>query len=165
MQLTQTSCGVEPKATILQPLSQTIKQYTLLLFKVFYNIPTETQGVGLQSILCDLNVNSSTVSIDHERTDVVSVMRSGSSSLYQKIFVLLHMLPNIIFLDFCECRQGLSGTIRSGSGSGDNKCLEPQTQLFMELDIQELCNGTLASPCDCTSSSECQVGRVYVSAM
>ena len=25
------------------------------------------------------------------------------------------------------------------------------------LDIQELCNGTLASPCDCESSQECQV--------
>lgn len=71
-------------------------------------------------------------------------------------------LLNITYLDFCECREvHISATIRSGSGSGDDKLLEPQTQIFRELDIQELCNGTLASPCDCTSSSECQVIFVY----
>ena len=42
------------------------------------------------------------------------------------------------------------------SGSGDSVLLEPES-VCPNLNIQELCNGTLASPCDCESSQECRV--------
>ena len=53
-----------------------------------------------------------------------------------------------------------SGPISSGSGgSGDSVSLEPEESesVCPNLNIQELCNGTLASPCDCESSQECRV--------
>ena len=53
-----------------------------------------------------------------------------------------------------------SGPISSGSGgSGDSVLLEPEESELVcpNLNIQELCNGTLASPCDCESSQECRV--------
>ena len=49
--------------------------------------------------------------------------------------------------DFCECRQVLQ---TAGYGGLQSNC-------SVGLDIQELCNGTVASPCDCSSSQECQV--------
>ena len=43
-----------------------------------------------------------------------------------------------------------------GVGSADDVVL-PETECSLDIDIQQLCNGTLASPCDCMSSQECQV--------
>ena len=77
--------GEEPQTTALQKLSQTIDQYTLLLWKVFYNTADQAQGGGLDNVLCreqDIMFGSSTVSI--KRTDVAAIVRSGmhhSSSL------------------------------------------------------------------------------------
>ena len=57
----------------------------------------------------------------------------------------------------------ISDPISSGNrGSGDFNLLGPEESgsMCLNLDIQELCNGTLASPCDCESSQECQVFNV-----
>ena len=57
----------------------------------------------------------------------------------------------------------MSDPISSGNGgSGDSNRLDPEESesVCPNLDIQELCNGTLASPCDCDSSQECQVLNV-----
>ena len=43
-----------------------------------------------------------------------------------------------------------------GVGSADDALL-PETECSLDIAIQQLCNGTLASPCDCMSSQECQV--------
>ena len=71
------------------------------------------------------------------------------------------MASSVIFADFCECRQVLQTPVGDGSGATDdgNTLLEPKLGCPVDnLYIQELCNGTLASPCDCTGSSlECEV--------
>ena len=83
LQFTQSfvnNSGVEPKAKSLQELPQKIDQYTLLLFKVFYNTKAEAEGGRLDSILCnedDFIVDSNTVSIERTESDVAAVMRSG----------------------------------------------------------------------------------------
>ena len=60
------------------------------------------------------------------------------------------------FADFCECRQTStqSSSDNGSGGSGDGDLMN--NLCSVDLNIQELCNGTLASPCDCTSL-ECQV--------
>ena len=83
LQFTQSALnnsGVEPKAKSLQQLPQKIDQYTLLLFKVFYDTKAEAEGGHLDSILCNEDnfiVDSSRVSIERTESDVVAVMRSG----------------------------------------------------------------------------------------
>jgi hypothetical protein len=146
-QLIQTAVvggGEEPQTTSLQKLPQTIDQYTLLLWKVFYNTADQAQGGGLDNVLCreeDITFSSSTVSISRAESDVAAVMRS----------------------DFCECRQVLQTSGPISSGSGDSVLLEPESEsVCPNLNIQELCNGTLASPCDCESSQECRCVSPYV---
>ena len=76
--------GGEPQTTSLQKLPQTIDQYTLLLWKVFYNTADQAQGGGLDNVLCreqDITFSSSTVSISRAESDVAAVMRSGIISL------------------------------------------------------------------------------------
>ena len=83
LQFTQSALnysGVEPKAKTLQQLPQKIDQYTLLLFKLFYNTKAEAEGGRLNSILCNENdfiVDSSRVSIERTESDVAAVMISG----------------------------------------------------------------------------------------
>ena len=45
----------------------------------------------------------------------------------------------------------------SSDGSDDGVGSAGDTECSLDIDIQQLCNGTLASPCDCVSSQECQV--------
>ena len=83
LQFTQSvvnSSGVEPKAKSLQQLPQKIDQYTLLLFKVFYDTKADAEGGQLGSILCnedDFIVDSNTVSIERTESDVAAVLISG----------------------------------------------------------------------------------------
>ena len=83
LQFTQSAInngGVEPKAKSLQQLPQKIDQYTLLLFKVFYNTKAEAEGGRLDSILCnedDFIVDSNIVSIEKTESEVAAIMRSG----------------------------------------------------------------------------------------
>ena len=74
------SGGEEPKATSLEKLSQTIDQYTLLLWKTFYNTAEQAQDGGLNSVLCrdeDIIVGSYRVSVERRLYDVAAVMQSG----------------------------------------------------------------------------------------
>ena len=76
------SGGEEPKTTSLQRLPQTIAQYTLLLWKVFYDTDVQAQGGGLESVLCtEDNILFGPSTVDIERTDVAAIMRSGVLSL------------------------------------------------------------------------------------
>ena len=80
IQSTLNNGGFEPKAKSLQQLPQKIDQYTLLLFKVFYDTKAEAEGGHLDSILCnedDFIVDSSRVSIERTESDVAAVMISG----------------------------------------------------------------------------------------
>ena len=82
------------------------------------------------------------------------------------MLMMHHVEYMLQFADFCECRQVLQTSTQSssddgGSGSGDGDggsdlMGTSDNQCSVDLNIQELCNGTLASPCDCTSL-ECQV--------
>ena len=95
MQFIQTaveSGSQEPKTTSLQRLPQTIAQYTLLLWKAFYNTAAQALGGGLESVLCredNIMFGSSIVSI--ERTDVASVMRSGVLSISLSVFLFVSL--------------------------------------------------------------------------
>ena len=86
IQATQNNGGEEPKAKTLQQLPQKIDQYTLLLFKVFYNTKAEAEGGRLDSILCnedDFIVDSGDrVSIERTESDVAAFMRSGICSFH-----------------------------------------------------------------------------------
>ena len=81
LQFTQSALnngGVEPKAKSLQQLPQKIDQYTLFLFKVFYDTKAEAEDGHLDSILCnDFIVDSSRVSIERTESNVTAVMISG----------------------------------------------------------------------------------------
>ena len=61
-----------------------------------------------------------------------------------------------MFADFCECRDVQMMSISDIMGSGNN-----DEALAIEecptLDIQELCNGTVASPCNCQPFQACEV--------
>ena len=145
---------MEPKAKSLQQLPQKIDQYTLLLFKVFYNTKAEAEGGRLDSILCnedDFIVDSNRVSIERTVSDVAAVMKSGillpPSSCYSLCYATIHS-P-----DFCECRNVLQALPIGSGGSGGDMSLD---QCSLDLDIQEICSGTVASPCNCTSPG-CQV--------
>ena len=55
-----------------------------------------------------------------------------------------------------QTQEDGSGEMTSSAGSGG--VLEPQSEeCSVDLDIQKICNGTLASPCDCDSTAECLV--------
>ena len=180
-QLISLGMAIEADSYSLELLSQSIAQYTLLLFKVSYTTVTEAQGGNLHSILCheDAIMLGSDVHVVIVQGDITAVTRSGIPSL--KIFIRFLFVSEIkisrnsrhysclfdithiyLTLDSCECRQVLqtqadgSGEMTSSGGSGG--VLEPQSeQCPVDLDIQNICNGTLASPCDCDSTSECQV--------
>ena len=78
IQSTLNNGGFEPKAKSLQQLPQKIDQYTLLLFKVFYDTKANAEGGCLDSILYnEFIVNSSRVSIERTESDVAAVMISG----------------------------------------------------------------------------------------
>ena len=55
----------------------------------------------------------------------------------------------------------LIGSGNQGSGGDDGgdilQPMETTNDCSVELNIQRLCNGTFASPCDCETSEECQV--------
>ena len=53
-----------------------------------------------------------------------------------------------------QTQQTTSG---NGGSGNDGNLLEPRSECSADLDIQELCSGTLASPCNCELSQECQV--------
>ena len=56
--------------------------------------------------------------------------------------------------DFCECRQV---QVMNNKESGNNEGGHTPEECPDGINIQELCNGTTASPCDCQSFQECQV--------
>ena len=68
--------GVEPRASALEQLPQTLGEQSLLLLKVFYTTAEQAQTGSWDTVLCSEEVGSTTVSI--ERREVAAVMRSGS---------------------------------------------------------------------------------------
>ena len=58
--------------------------------------------------------------------------------------------------DFCECRRVESVGSEVG-GSGDSEGSYSVEECSDLINIQELCSGTIASPCDCQTSQQCQV--------
>ena len=128
---------------------------------MFYANVTEAQGGGLRSILSpeDGIMLGSDVRVAFVQGNIAAVTRSGIPSLTSFILLGDHteIQEYIIFgithiyltLDFCECRQVLQ---TQADGGGD---------VTSSADIHKICNGTLASPCDCDSTSECQV-YIYI---
>ena len=80
--------ATEADSYSLELLSQSIAQYTLLLFKVFYTTVTEAQGGDLHGILCreDDIMLGSDVHVAIAQGDIAAVTRSGIPSL--KSFIL-----------------------------------------------------------------------------
>ena len=61
---------------------------------------------------------------------------------------------SIILTDFCECRP-LDDVVENGaSGNSEDSLIIEEC---LGLNIQELCNGTIASPCNCQTLQQCQV--------
>ena len=76
------------------------------------------------------------------------------------------------FADYCECRSVLQspgyeyntdsfseqGSSMSFVSAQGESTLEPALECSnRNASFHEICNGTLASPCDCVTSAECQV--------
>ena len=90
--------GVEPRASALEQLPQTLGEQSLLLLKVFYTTAEQAQTGSWDTVLCsedDLTVGLTTVSI--ERREVAAVMRSGSWMHVSIIFDTLS--KNLSILD------------------------------------------------------------------
>ena len=82
--------SVEPRASALEQLPQTLDEQSLLLLKVSYTTAEQAQTESWDTVLCsedDLMVGSTTVSI--ERREITAVMSSGSWMHVPIIFAIL----------------------------------------------------------------------------
>ena len=61
---------------------------------------------------------------------------------------------SIILTDFCECRPLDDVGENGASGNSEDSLIIEECS---GPNIQELCNGTIASPCNCQASQQCQV--------
>jgi hypothetical protein len=142
-EITAASGGSTPTNSSLTILPQTLgQQYSLLVWKVSYTTAELALAGQLESVFCsdhNFTINSNRVVID-SKPDIVAVMRS----------------------DFCECKQVQVMSVGDNEGSGNNEGTLTFQQCPNMILVQELCNGTIASPCDCQPFQECQCAPPYV---
>ena len=148
----------------LTRLPQSLDQYSQLVWKVSYTTQEQALTGKLDSVFCSnhtFTIGTSTATVER-KSDIIAVMRSGEVEiLFTKAhgmtsMYLQYIRAPILCADFCECRRVESVGSEVG-GSGDSEGSLSVEECSDLINIQELCSGTIASPCDCQTSQQCQV--------